>query len=718
MAVSAVGVTQLRIDTTTSSFVDRSGLHWTAYQRSTTLFGGDEFLAIAVSGETPYSADVLARVENLSTRIRQLPGVRRVDSLATYPLVSDSAEAGFQFVRIPLGQESRPSLPAHIQSQVAKDPIAPGIFASSDGRSFAINALLDRDLDGPRSELVHEVDRLVAGRDLVSGVPVFRTKVNERTGRELMLLVPLTLGILAGLLLIAFATYAAVLASLGCALAGTFVALGAMGFLGVPLSLSTMTLPSILVALGAAYSTHTIGASRVAAGSQKRFQDVRRIVAISGLSTALGFLAMTTVSVEAIKQFALVGGIGVLVVTAASLSLGPVLMSRSPTGTNGSFERIGLAGSRVALRLIEWPRTIVCVWLASAVVIGAGIIDLRFDTNIIRWFSKDDPVRVDYEKIREAFSGITPMNVMLEGTGDAITDRDDLAAISGLARYLNGRDDIGRAIAVTDLLVQMNRTFNGVNELPGSRELAEQYLGVLSGIDLVSDLVTEDRGSANIPLRVNVNGSRELLLIASQIERWWLANGVPGVRATTTGIMHEFAWAQEAIAKGQMQGLALAFCAVAAVLCLVLRSARDSVLAVVPNILPIIIAYGVLGWLDIALDAASACIGAVALGIAVDDTVHVSVWFRRFRAEGRSPKEAVSGAIGRACPALVWTTAMVSLGFAALSMSSFMMVSNFGLITGGVMVLCLLADLSLLPALLILGCGGRETRQGVDTQEG
>ena len=122
--------------------------------------------------------------------------------------------------------------------------------------------------------------------------------------------------------------------------------------------------------------------------------------------------------------------------------------------------------------------------------------------------------------------------------------------------------------------------------------------------------------------------------------------------------------------------------------------------ALVPNVLPLAATYGFMGMVGIPLDAATVCVGCIALGIAVDDTIHITTGYGEQRAAGRTVEDALQRTLGRVLPPVVFTTIAIAAGFAVLGLSEFTLVRNFGLVTAAMVVLCLVADLTLLPVVL------------------
>jgi predicted RND superfamily exporter protein len=200
---------------------------------------------------------------------------------------------------------------------------------------------------------------------------------------------------------------------------------------------------------------------------------------------------------------------------------------------------------------------------------------------------------------------------------------------------------------------------------------------------------------------VDDNGSDRLVNLGDRIELWWRDNGVADFSVETTGLMYEFGRSEERIAYGQVAGLAIALLSIGAVLLAILRVPKNALIALIPNGVPLVITFGLMGFLKVPLDAATVCLGSLALGIAVDDTIHLMTGYTERRNSGKSPAIALDQCLEHVLPALAFTTAAVVAGFAVLALSQFTLIRNLGLVTSGLVFLCLLADLTLLPPLLL-----------------
>jgi predicted RND superfamily exporter protein len=583
--------------------------------------------------------------------------------------------------------------------------------------------VLEQGAEEHYGSILSEINRQLSGaHGWVSGVPVFRNEANAETRRELSLFVPLTIAVIGLLLAALFRSLPAVLIPLGTSGCAAWNVLGIMGALGVPVTISTVILPSVLLALGCAYSMHLLVAASVPGGTEARSSavlEVSPLVALSGLTTAIGFLAMSLVRIEAIRDIGTFGALGVIVVLAATVTALPAAMQLWPLPARQPVSYQWLR-NRVVPRILSFvgdhSRAVICGSAVVLAVVGVGIKKVEVETDVIVWFSRNHPIRVAYGAIRDQFSGISPINLVVEApVGRSVTEPLVVQRLEELTRFLEATPQVGKAISVADPIAQMHEGFMGDPRapLPNRHDLIEQYLLLLEAKPQIQDLVTTDRAHANVLMRVNDNGSSSLLDVAAQAEEWWSSKGVEGYSARATGIMYEFARAEDEIARGQIRGLGFALTAVAVILFAVLGSVRLAVISLVPNALPVAVAFGAMGYLGITLDAGTIVVGNLALGIAVDDTLHLANRYHSRVAEGDRPLEALRWALERVLSPVVYTTIVVALGFAVLGLSGLMFTRNLGLLTACILVLCLLADVILLPSLLLISDRrrGRHTAQ-------
>jgi predicted RND superfamily exporter protein len=720
-ALATIGVLRLQIETSTDSVLDRSGEPWRFYQDSQDRFGGDEILALVIEGERTFDPAILIKSVELSEALEPLAGVRRVDSLATVPLVHVTTDGAVSLeAALENGVPADATALKRFESLVVADRIAPRTLVSKDHRAVAVNVVLEKGPEAHYERVFSEIEQHAEGvQTWLSGVPVFRTEADARTAAELSFFIPLTIGLVGIVLFLLFGTLRAAAIPIAVSGLSTWILLGAMGALGVPLTVSTVILPSILLALGSAYSMHELTVAVDCHSFPELAESLQTValpIALSGLTTAIGFVAVSLVRINVVRDVGAFGAIGVFVVMAASLTATPATLRLWPIRSRRPVLQRWLSGpaveSLVRLAAGHW-RVVIVSWIAATAIVMAGIARLEVETDAVKWFLKGDPVRLSYESIRDRFSGISPMNVVIEAPeGESVAAPRAVAALSDLTTYLESLPEVGRALSVADPLRQIHRGFvgNAGEPLPVDSAVIEQYLLVLESSEYMRDFLTIDRRSANVPLRANDNGSDALLAVAAKANAWWEAHGPPGYSARTTGIMYEFARAEDEITMGQLRGLVFALLVIAVILLMIFRSIKLAVIALAPNALPVAMAFGAMGVLGIALDAGTVLVGNLALGIAVDDTIHTITGYHRQRSIGQSPERALLRTFERVLPPVVFTTLTIGLGFAVFGFSTLVFTRHLGLVTSGIMVLCLLADILLLPALLLAASRNRRSK--------
>jgi predicted RND superfamily exporter protein len=462
------GLLELRIDTSTDSVLDRAHPDWQRYLQSQALFGGDEIIVVALESESRFDPERLRQVVTLSRAFERIEGVRRVDSLATVPAIRVDAdgilELNAPLERAPLESDS---LSAYVAERTRADLIAPRNFISEDERVLALNLVLDRGLEDRHAQMLEEIHAIVDPLGgIVSGVPVFRVAANARTGSEILFFAPITILVLGLFLGLVFRTPIAIAAGIAPGAIGSWVLVGMMGFTGSPLSITTMVLPSIMLALGCAYAMHFLCAARTQqAGLAVAFQRISLPVALSGLTTVVGLISITLVRIEAVQATGAYGALGVLVVTAVSLTGVPAILAlrRAPLPEPRGFAWMsGPLAERLVVLTARSSATILVLWALFVGVIGLGIGRLSIETDATAWLPPGNAVRDDYERIRASLSGISPVNLIIRAPdGRTVLEPDGLAAIDGLTAYLEALPEVGRALSIAQPLRQLHGEFVG-----------------------------------------------------------------------------------------------------------------------------------------------------------------------------------------------------------------------------------------------------------------
>lgn len=693
--LAATQLPRLRIETNTGSILDKAAPAWQEYQDAQRLFGGDEVVVIALASDEPFAETLVRRAGVLSNSLAELPGVRRVDSVTTVPLIRQDRtgavvlEPLLRGGRIPDGVG-----PAALVQLYRGDRLASRSLVSADGHVLAVNVLLEQNPDAHYRAIFDGITAATGPEAKVSGVPVFRYLANEETRRQLVLFGPITLLVIAaGALLLFRSVLGAVVALLPGGIATTIV-MGVMALVGMPVTISTVILPPILLAVGCAYAVHIFAGMR-RWGVPRAAREVAPSVALSALTTVLGLLGVAMVEIEAIRQLGVMGSLGTLIAGAAALTVVPAIAG---------------AGSGARQMPVAWtprtvPQPVVLAIGCGAVFVGAiGLPSLRVETDVIRWFPETHPARVQYEWVRERLSGISPVNLVVTSSERDVAAPDVIRSLREMARQFEARPEVGRVISIADPIDDLHEALMGSGaSILGSGELVEQYLLLLESSEQLRDYISADRRHANIVFRVDDNTSRTLVKIGEEAETWWRNHGPSDTVPAATGVMYEFGRAEDAIAEGQLRALSVAGATIGLVLLLITRNLWIASAALVANVLPLVVIFGIMGLLGVPVDAGTVLVGNLALGIGVDDSIHVVSAFQRRLALGSGASaDAVQDAVAEVGLPVLLTTVILCAGFAVLALSQLAFTRELGLLTVGVLVMCLLADLWLLPGLLRL----------------
>lgn len=704
----------LEIDTTIGSALDRSGQPWANYERSLDLFGGDEFVTIALApADAPFAEASLKEVLAISDLLEGLESVRRVDSLSTVPLIRSDEDGALQInPGLTVDVASSAAGRGRLAELVRRDAVVRKSLVSGDGTVFGVNVVFDDDVDGDRESVVAEIETSLAEFDgtVMSGVPVVRAEAGTLTRSEIGRLVPLTVAAVALVLIVAFGRARAAIPALAVGGIGAGGCLAAMALAGVPLSFSTAVLPSVILALSCAYSMHFLAAESRSGdreATESALREVAGPVALSGTTTALGFVSMATTSVSLIRDLAVFGAFGVVVSTIACLTIVPAVLSlRPPAGDRRPrIPRVieSEIGPRWTDLIVRHRRAVILFWFVIVGLCVVGLTHLHVSSDVIEWFPAEGELRRSHAEITERLSGITPVNVVVnppEGMSAATPEM--VQRIAGFSEALEAHPTVGKALSIAAPLAMMHRELGqGDGEsVPRDPEVVAQYLALLDGVEQLDDVVTPSRDVANVLLRLDDNSSASILALADWAEIWWAEHGTPGSSVDVTGIMYEFARAQDEISWAGIRGAALALATIALLVMAYFRDLRFLLVAVVINAVPVAVILGVIGWMGIALDAATVCVASLAIGIAVDDTIHALAEVRSASPGSGGAEDPVRFGLPRVMSPLILSTVAIASGFGVLATSSIALVSGLGLAMCAAVVACLLADLSLLPSLL------------------
>lgn len=690
----ALGV---RVDNRIERWIDAGGTAARTYRTFRDRFGSDDFVLLAYGGRPLFEPESLeAQVEALEA----LEAIRGLSKPLGIPAV----------FRDLLGGEDAELL----RREVLETPFYRNFLVSPDGSMAGLLApVADPEAPpGPLVEALRGAGRVLerAGFEVhLVGPPVLNAALDRSSRSEALRSFPvafgLALAVLVGLFRCLRATaVAALLAGLGILLT-----LGAMGLADRPLDMVTSVLPSLLFVLSLAANIHVLSRYRAHRGRgadpvpalARALAETARPCTLAAVTTAVGFASLLTARMEPVRALGALAAFGVLASLAVNLLVGPVLVALlDPPGAQprsaSVFARLGqaVAGPRAGRRVAVLAGVL-------ALLLLAGLARLRVESDPLTFLPSSSRTVRDYEAVARGLTGFYTLELMVETPGGWL-DPARWPALDAVARELEARPDVARVLSPLDLL----RLFHHLSRGPGlktwalpatagaARELLEDFGGGLGDLRLAA----EDGGAVRLAALVRVMPSDRFREIEAAARRALAALPEPWT-GTATGIVLQLVDAQLGLVRTQVESFGIAFALIFACIAVGMRSLRLTAVSVPPNLLPILAALGAMGFSGIRLDAATVMVASVALGIAVDDTVHLLEAWRREREA--PPEVALGRALARVGPAMLVTTITACIGFAALLVSSFLPIRWFGALAALAMAVALAADLLLAPVLAL-----------------
>lgn len=441
-------------------------------------------------------------------------------------------------------------------------------------------------------------------------------------------------------------------------------------------------------------------------------------------TTAVGFASIAVSDVRPCIDFGLFMAAGTLFAYAVSFTLIPAGMALLPhervrevEPASGPVRRFPMAA--VARWTIAHGRPIVLASLLVLVASVAGILRLDVETRFTDYFRASSPISRGLNFIDARIGGTTPLEVILRtpepapGAARATFFEEEqyakLKRVHDLLAGLDGGKERGPVLSLASLREEGRRLLAGTPMAPLAGQpltmllpVARTMLGKERIDGILRDYVSEDGTAARLQVRIketNPDLRREDLL-AGLRARIAADPALADVSPRVTGVFVLYANMLRSLRTSQVQTLGMVVGALLLMLWVLFRDLKVAVLALVPNVLPILFILGTMGWLHITLDMMTIMIASVAMGQAVDATIHYTFRYRNELADGATPEEAIVLAHGSIGKAIFFTAVTVVGGFWVLVFSKFKPTIWFGVFTSLAMAAALLASLVLLPVLL------------------
>jgi predicted RND superfamily exporter protein len=675
-----------------------------------------------------FTAGALSAIVKMTHEAWRIPHAARVFSLANF---NHSYANGDEIIIEPLyGAETTldSAKIAQIRKIVLNEPELLHRLVSPDGGVTGIDVLLiknERD-DGATAEIAAHARKLKArwqkaypGIQIrLSGSIIGDDTYREAAQRDMRILIPLTAILIFSLIAIGLASVAVTVATTLVMTGGAVAALGFAGWAGMTLNVSTAVSPLAVMVLTIASCVHIIWnwLQARAAGSSS-FDGLRTSltlnippITVTNLTTAIGFLCMNFADAPPLRDMGNFVAFGIVVGWLLSLTALPCMLSFLPTKRRIRLRILPVLMERLSDFTIGRRRALFLVFIAGLGVAGFGINQIVLDDDYIRYFDHSFEFRRDTEVMEQRLTGLHGLQYSFDSKSDGgVFDPSFLEKLERFTGWLEKQDHVVYVSALTKLLKRLNKSMNGDDPaayaLPETRQHNAQYilfyeLSVPVGHDLNS-LIDITRSKTLVTIIVRDTASKDLRALSARAEAW-LRENTPDIAARTTGLSVLFAYLSERNIKSMIWGTSLALILISAIMFFTLKSVRFGLISLMPNLYPAFLAFGIWGMTVSTVNLASSVVTAMTLGIVVDDTIHILMKYTYMRRkEGLLPEDALRRTMSSVGPALVITSVAIIVGLLVMGLSGFQINQHIGLLTALVVGVALLADLLLLPPLLL-----------------
>jgi len=734
LLVSQVG--KLRVEIDPNRFLPQSHPFVSTSNRVEDIFGLRSVLVIGITPKDGdiYSPEVLGKVERITHKLREDPGVLK------NTILSFAAKRAKSITGTPDGMEIRPLMEKvptsreeieRLRKQVEDNPAYLDAVVSKDGKSVAVIADFRDDPKGFRAMMDRVTPILDAERDgsvriATGGLPVFLSQL-ETFSERMGIFMPVAITLVGLVLWLSFRTAQGMVLPIITGLLAVLWSLGLMSLFHVPLDVFNATTPILILTVAAGHAVQMLKRYQEefdalavsiddprAANRQAVIDALVRIgpvmLTAAGIA-ALSFLSLMFFEISSIRTFGIFAACGILGALVLEMTLIPALRSwMKPLRIKSADKAIGpvprLMGRLADLALHRRPLMLGTV-AALCVVALVGAMRLRVDDAFRNQFAANVPAMVDDAHLNQQFGGTNALYVMVEADKPGqIQDPAVLKAMDGMQRLMERDPTVGKTLSIVDFIKRMNRAMHADDAayfaVPGQADLVAQYLFLYANGGDPGDFdtyVDYDYRRANIWGFLREHNTQKLLALISNLDEYAHANLPPGVHVSYGGSVPQGTAIHEIIVRTKALNMAQLAAVVFLLSALAFRSVVAGLFVLAPLAATVLFNFGLMGWTGIPMDIANSITSAMAVGIGADYVIYFLYRLREQLGRGEPLEIALKATLQSAGTAIFFVAAAVAAGYSVLLFSSgFLTHIWMGILISSAMIVSALASLTIVPA--------------------
>jgi len=723
------GVRFLGFDNDYRMFFGNDNPQLLAFEKMQATFNKNDnvlFVITPKSGKV-FSRETLAVIIDITEEAWQTPYSLRVDSITNHQHTTAEEDDLIvdDLVVDPASLSDSDIL--KIQSIAINEPMLVHRLVSPDSRFAGVNVTVQ--LPG---KALDEVPKTIAfARELkqsmlekypdveirLVGMAVMNNAFPEASKDDVVNLYPLALGFIVLTLFLLLRGLSATVATFIMIIMSIMTAMGLAGWSGIMLSPPVVSAPIMILTMAVADAVHLLVTMRheLAIGMDKNkaiIESMRinfRPIFVTTLTTVLGFLSLNFSDAPPFHDLGNIASIGVAAAFIFTITFLPAIVSILPA--TGKKE---VAGKQMMTKFGEfviakqkpllYGNAIIIVFLATMVPLN------ELNDQFVNYFDETIEFRRDSDYSAKNLTGVYYIDYAL-GTEESggISDPEYLSNVAKFSQYLRSQPEVIHVQTISDTFKRLNKNMHGDDpawqRLPEERNLAAQYLLLYEmslpyGLDL-NNQIDVDKSATKISVTLKTLSSNEVIAFDDAAIQW-LHENMPSIKPYNGSPTIMFAHLGKRNINSMLTGTSIALVLISAVLIFFLGSLKYGFISLLPNLTPALAAFGLWGMTVAEVGIGLSIVTGMTLGIVVDDTVHfLSKYLRARREKGLNAEDAVRYAFNNVGLALLVTSLVLVAGFMILAQSHFYLNSSMGLLTSVVIMLALIIDLTLLPALLM-----------------
>jgi uncharacterized protein len=687
----------------------------------------DEFIFVGLSNkEGIFKKDFLTDVDSLTRYMLRLPNIIKVYSISNTNVVSYQ---GNQVNARPLVQPAREDRYAEDSAYLFASPEYRNLLISKDGRSVAIAAFNTRFLTDPQKDSIligiqRKIDQLGFDEShLTAKIRVERVYVKE-IQRNLAIYLSLSLVLISLCLYLLFRSIKAIIVPLLIIVVSITWTMALIALSGHALDIISSLLPPILAAicmsdiihLSTAYVEELREGHGKVQALKKAYREVGLATFFTCCTVAVGFLTLAITDIIPIRNFGVFAAAGILMAFVVALTtlfafyhLTPVPAIAARPKADDWWNRT-LAGMFVFV--LKNKRKVLGALVLLTAVSAIGISRIEVNSSLLQEIPRGNPMLDDYRFMERDFAGTRPfeMALVLKDQNSGFLDLSNMKKVEQLEHYLHDSLGVGYIISPLSLFRGANKAFNGGSpanyRIPGNVQQTARFYEAIVQTEYADELqnyLSDDARTLRISGRLPDLSIKEFEALHKKFDTFFKHNHFEqqfSYHMTGSGVLLDRI--TYSLTNNLLLGIAIDAVIISLITLLLLRNWRVILIVLIPNVIPLVVMGGVMGFMGINLKSDTSVIFTIAFAIAVDDTIHFLSRIRLELSRGLTLQYAVKRTYLSTGKAIVITALVLITGFGTLLFSSFGGAFYIGLLITICLSFAVLMDLTVLPVLLLL----------------